>query len=120
MVLKQNCISFLNSLSTQTEDVSGLGNKKNVWTLRETLQNEELQNLCSSSNIIQVMRARKMRWVVHVEHIVDMRIEYKILYSGKLKEILVQTKANDDIIHSDDCEEYCLLGSDTVESGRSW
>jgi hypothetical protein len=42
------------------------------------LHNEELHNLCSSPNIIRVIRWRK-RWVGHVARMREKRNAYKIL-----------------------------------------
>jgi hypothetical protein len=37
------------------------------------LHNEELHNLYASSNIIKVIKSRRMRWVEHVARMGDMR-----------------------------------------------
>jgi hypothetical protein len=42
------------------------------------LHNEELHKLCSSPNIIKVIKSRRMRWVEHVVCIRKMRNSYKI------------------------------------------
>jgi hypothetical protein len=44
-----------------------------------TLHIEELHNLYTSPNIFRVIKSRKMRWVVHVGWMKDMRNVYKIL-----------------------------------------
>jgi hypothetical protein len=41
--------------------------------------NEELHNLHVSPNAIRVIRSRRMRWVVHVAGMGEMRNAYKIL-----------------------------------------
>jgi hypothetical protein len=41
------------------------------------LHNEELHNLYSSSNIIRVIRSRRIIWVGHVAHMGDMRNGWK-------------------------------------------
>jgi hypothetical protein len=40
---------------------------------------EELHNLCSSTNIVRVIKPKRMRWAVHVPRIGDMRNTYSIL-----------------------------------------
>jgi hypothetical protein len=46
------------------------------------LHDEELHNLYASQNIIRVIKSRRMRWVVHVAHMGEMRNVYKI-FVGK-------------------------------------
>jgi hypothetical protein len=43
------------------------------------LHNEELYDLYSSSNIIRVIKSRRMRWVGHVARMGDGRGAYRIL-----------------------------------------
>jgi hypothetical protein len=43
------------------------------------LHNEELHNLYSSSNIILMIKSRRIRWTGHVARIAEMRNAYKIL-----------------------------------------
>jgi hypothetical protein len=43
------------------------------------LHNEELNDLYSSSNIICVIKSRRMRWSGHVTHMGDKRGAYRIL-----------------------------------------
>jgi hypothetical protein len=43
------------------------------------LYNEELHNLYSSPVIIRQMKAKRMRWVVHVTRMGEERIVYKVL-----------------------------------------
>jgi hypothetical protein len=59
------------------------GGKRNkmVGGWRE-LHNEELHNLCSSLNIIKMIKSRKMRWARHVERLGAKRNAYRIL-AGK-------------------------------------
>jgi hypothetical protein len=49
------------------------GGEENIWCMREEvtegwteLQNEELHNLCSATNIIRVIKSR-IRWAGHVD-----------------------------------------------------
>jgi hypothetical protein len=64
--------------------------KTTTWTFLvvETpnlrLHNEELRNVYSSTNIIRVMKSRRMRWVGLVVRMREMRNAYKILV-GKPK-----------------------------------
>jgi hypothetical protein len=46
------------------------------------LHNEELHNLYASSNIIRVIKSKKMRWAGHVALMGQMRIAHKI-FAGK-------------------------------------
>jgi hypothetical protein len=48
------------------------------------LHNEELHNLYPSTNIVRVIKSRKMRWAGHVTRMEEMRNAYKILV-GNLK-----------------------------------
>jgi len=43
------------------------------------LHNEELDDLYSSPNIVQVIKLRRMRWVGHVAHMVEDRDVYRVL-----------------------------------------
>jgi hypothetical protein len=43
------------------------------------LHNEELHNLHSSSNVIQMMKSRRMRWAEHVARMRETRNAYRIL-----------------------------------------
>jgi hypothetical protein len=43
------------------------------------LHNEELHNLCSSPNIIGVIKSRRMRWAGQVAHMGVVKNAYKIL-----------------------------------------
>jgi hypothetical protein len=43
------------------------------------LHNEELNDLYSSSNIIRVIKSRRMRWAGHVARVVEKRGAYRIL-----------------------------------------
>jgi hypothetical protein len=43
------------------------------------LHNEELHNLYSSSNIIRIIKSRKMRWAGHVAQMGETRNAYRIL-----------------------------------------
>jgi hypothetical protein len=48
------------------------------------LHNEELHNLYASSDIINAIKSRRMKWVGHVACMEETRIAYKILV-GKLE-----------------------------------
>jgi hypothetical protein len=48
------------------------------------LHNEELHNLCSSSDIIRIMKSRRMRWAGHVARMGEKRNVYRLLV-GKPK-----------------------------------
>jgi hypothetical protein len=43
------------------------------------LLNEELSDMCSSPNIIRVIKSRRMRWVGHVARMGERRGVYRIL-----------------------------------------
>jgi hypothetical protein len=43
------------------------------------LHNEELNNLCSSPNIVRVIKSRRMRWAGHVAHMGEGRGVYRVL-----------------------------------------
>ena len=43
------------------------------------LHNEELNDLCSSPNIVWVMKLRRMRWAGHVAHTGDRRGVCRVL-----------------------------------------
>jgi hypothetical protein len=43
------------------------------------LHNEELNDLCSSLNIIRVIKSRRMRWAGHVARMGEKRDAYRIL-----------------------------------------
>jgi hypothetical protein len=43
------------------------------------LHNEELNNLYSSPNIVQVIKSRRMRWAGHVAHMGEGRGVYRVL-----------------------------------------
>jgi len=43
------------------------------------LHNEELNDLCSSPNIVRVIKSRRMRWTGHVAHVGEERGMYKVL-----------------------------------------
>ena len=48
------------------------------------LHNEELNELYSSPNIVQVIKSRRMRWAGHVAHMCEERGVYRVLV-GKLE-----------------------------------
>jgi hypothetical protein len=48
------------------------------------LHNEELHNLYASSNIIRVIKSRRMRWVGHVAHTGEVKNAYKVLIGKPL------------------------------------
>jgi hypothetical protein len=43
------------------------------------LHNDELHSLCSSPNIVRVIKSRRMRWTVHVARMGEGRGVYRIL-----------------------------------------
>jgi len=43
------------------------------------LHNEELNDLCSSPNIVRVIKLRRMRWVGHVARMGERRSLYRVL-----------------------------------------
>jgi hypothetical protein len=57
-------------LGPKREEVEG------IW---RRLHNEELHKLYTTLNIIRVIKSRRMRWVVHVARMRDMRNAYSIL-----------------------------------------
>jgi hypothetical protein len=44
------------------------------------LHNDELHGLCSSSSIIRVIKARRMRWAGHVARMGEVRAAFSILF----------------------------------------
>jgi len=46
------------------------------------LHNEELNDLYSSPNIVQVIKSRRMRWAGHVARVGEERVVYRVL-AGK-------------------------------------
>jgi hypothetical protein len=55
------------------------GPKKGRGGRRIKLHNEELHNLCTSPNIIRVIKSKRMIWAVHRPFTAEMRSAYKIL-----------------------------------------
>jgi hypothetical protein len=53
--------------------------REEVARSRTRLHNEELHNLYTSSNIIRVIKSRRMRWAGHVARAEEKRNEYIIL-----------------------------------------
>jgi hypothetical protein len=47
--------------------------------MRQLLQNEELNDLYYSLNIVQEIKSRRIRWAGHVAHIGEKRGVYRIL-----------------------------------------
>jgi hypothetical protein len=43
------------------------------------LRSEELYDLCSSSNVVRVIKSRRMRWVGYVARMVERRGAYRVL-----------------------------------------
>ena len=50
--------------------------KQKEW---RRLHNEELNDLCSSPNIVRVIKSRRMRWAGHVARMGEERGVYKVL-----------------------------------------
>jgi hypothetical protein len=57
------------------------------------LHNEELNDLCSSPNVIQVIKSRRMRWVRHVARMGDTRGIYRVLVGKPEVETIWKTQA---------------------------
>jgi hypothetical protein len=55
------------------------GPKKEEDRSWRKLQNEEIHNLYSSSNIVRVTKSRRMRWVGHMAHMGEGRGVYRVL-----------------------------------------
>ena len=53
-----------------------------TWTELVKVHNEELYDLHSSSNIIRVIKSRRMRWARHVASMGERRDAYRI-FLGK-------------------------------------
>jgi hypothetical protein len=49
-----------------------------TWEWRR-LRNEELNDLCSSPNIVRVIKSRRIRWAEHVARIGDGKVAYRAL-----------------------------------------
>jgi hypothetical protein len=58
--------------------------RKKAWECQRTMHNEELHNMYASSNIIRVIRSRRLKWTGNVTRMGEMRNSYKILV-GKLE-----------------------------------
>ena len=60
---------------------------KKIWLTRgdevtgewRRLHNEELNDLCSSPNIVRVIKSRRMRWAGHVARMGEERGTYRVL-----------------------------------------
>jgi hypothetical protein len=59
--------------------------KERSW---RKLHNDELHRLYSSSNIIGVIKSRKMRWAGHVAHMEEGRYVYRVLRIGSSGRLL--------------------------------
>ena len=46
---------------------------------KRRLRNEELHDLCSGTNIVGVVKWRRMRWAWHVAHVWEKRNAYRVL-----------------------------------------
>jgi hypothetical protein len=55
------------------------GRKREAVVSWRRLHNVELHNLYASTNVIRVIKSRKMRWAGHVAPMGEMRNAYKIL-----------------------------------------
>jgi hypothetical protein len=65
----------LNRKAPKTDEVKGEWRK---------LHSEELNDLCSSPNIVRVIKSRRMRWAEHVPRMEERRGMYRVLV-GKLE-----------------------------------
>jgi hypothetical protein len=70
-----NCVFFENKLLRR---ISGL-NRDDIIEGSKKLHNEELHNLHSSSNIIRMIRSRRMRLARHIACMRPKRNEYRVL-----------------------------------------
>jgi hypothetical protein len=55
------------------------GSKREEYGLWRKLHNDELHSLYSSTNIVRVIKSRRMRWAGHVARMWDGRGVYKVL-----------------------------------------
>jgi hypothetical protein len=55
------------------------GLKREVDRLWRKLHNDELHSLCSSPNIVRVIKSRRLRWAGHVAHMGEGRGVYSVL-----------------------------------------
>ena len=53
--------------------------RKEVTGEWRQLHNDELYDLCSSPNIVLVIKSRRMRWVEHVAHVGERRGVHRVL-----------------------------------------
>ena len=58
--------------------IFGNGRDEITWEWRR-LHNEELNDLCSSPNIVRVIKSRRMRWAGHVACMGEERGVYRVL-----------------------------------------
>lgn len=71
-LVKEKCTDLINYLLTET-NIWEKGAEK-IWNygrnnmLTEKLYNEELSNLYSSSNIIRVVKLKRIKWAGYVPH----------------------------------------------------
>jgi hypothetical protein len=77
------CFNILDILRVKREEVVG------GW---RRLHNEELHNLYASSNIIRMIKSRRMRWASHVVRMGDMRLITKFR-----SEILMEIFQSEDL-----------------------
>jgi len=55
------------------------GEKWSICTKWSRLHNEELNDLYSSTNIVRVIKSRRMRWAGHVARVGEKRVVYGVL-----------------------------------------
>ena len=60
---------------------------------RRKINNEELNDLYSSSNIVQVIKSRRMRWVGHVARMGERRGVYRLLVRKPEEKTTWETQA---------------------------
>jgi hypothetical protein len=78
------------------------------------LQNKELQSLCRSSNIVRVIRSRKLRWAGHLSRMEEGRSAFKVVRgkpSRKTPQGRPKRRLEDDVI---------LDLKEIVNSTRNW
>ena len=61
-----------------------LGHKRDEVTAEwRKLHNKQLNDLCCSPNIVQVIKPRRMRWAGHVARMGERKVVYRVLVGEK-------------------------------------